>query len=166
MVPYINYSTVEKVAREAAPLMSHRMHFTRGVGRTTLTVEVFHDYYNTVNVRFLVDGEWVGLSGADPYQHPSLRRHHCRAMNDVADVLKQAWRSSGKALPPIDGDGLVRVDYRAIVQARHSEWTEQRYPGNGGGWNSVFAADPEGLAGVGDTPDGLAPPMLDARLTD
>lgn len=108
----VNESAVLNVARDAETLHSTRYW---GGGNYEVFIELFHDYYNTVNVRFRVRGDLVSITGVSDHH---VKQSHVHAINQIAEAVKEMYREFVE-LPTIDADGLRRIDYAAHARRCH-----------------------------------------------
>ena len=85
-----NMNEVMETGEKAPALVSHVVPAYRK-GDSVWTVELIHDYWNSLNVRFLKDGDLVTISFIDK----SDAKSKWKMLNNLGDALKVAWLAAG-----------------------------------------------------------------------
>lgn len=81
---------VMETAERAPALVSHVVPAYRK-GDTVWTIELIHDYWNSLNVRFLKDDEIVTIS----FINKTDAKSKWKMLNNLGDALKVAWLAAG-----------------------------------------------------------------------
>jgi hypothetical protein len=85
-----NMNEVMETAEKAPALVSHMVPASRK-GDSVWTVELIHDYWNSLNVRFLKDDELVTIS----FINKTDAKTKWKMLNNLGDALKVAWLAAG-----------------------------------------------------------------------